>query len=442
MKSLQEVVRRVGKLVEPSQAEKERLNSLAADLLTRTNTQARKYAAIHDVILGGSYAKGTWLPGDVDIDIFIRIAPETSESIFERLGLSVGARATSGYPRGKKYAQHPYTEATVDGVKVNIVPCYDVEPPNWKSAADRSPYHLRLVERLPDRQKFQIRLLKKFMKGVGVYGAEIEFQGFSGYAAEVLVMAHDDFEGVLRFFAEFKPRGPEEFFHLLDPVDEGRDLARAISLEKLGRMVLASRAFLRNPSQGYFSGLKRVRRPSVEGDIIGIVFGHGKLSEDTLWGELKKTLRHLESHVEAKGFRIARSIAVSNGSDSAAFLFLPEFSVLPRIERRVGPSIDRKAEAEQFIALNRRRAKLIWVGDDARVKLLQDRSHTQLLELLEDTIKGGVKRVGASREMAVGIAKNGRVVTGPRLSKLLPTNQWLRKGMEEIASDTIGTGSS
>jgi tRNA nucleotidyltransferase (CCA-adding enzyme) len=440
MKSLQGVVATVRKLVEPSRAEKERLKTLAAGLLSKTRKQASRHAAIHDVILGGSYAKGTWLPGDVDIDIFIRMAPETTERAFERLGLSVGARATSGYPRGKKYAQHPYTEATVNGVKVNLVPCYDVTPPNWKSAADRSPYHLRLVEGLPERQKFQIRLLKKFMKSVGVYGAEIEFQGFSGYAAEVLVMAHDDFEGVLRFFAEFKPQSPEEFFHLPDPVDEGRDLARAISLEKLGRMVLASRAFLRNPSQSYFSGPKKTGKQSVQEEVISVIFTHGKLSEDTLWGELKRTLRHLESHIEAKGFKIARAIAVSNGTDSSAFLFIPEFSTLPGIEQRVGPSVDRKAETEQFISLNRRRAKLIWVGDDARVKLLQDRSQTELTDLLDDTIKGGLRRVGASREIAAGIARNGRVVTGARLHRLESANQWLRKGMEEIASDTIGTG--
>ena len=135
MKSPQDVLRSVRKLVEPSQLEKESLSVLASALLSRTSTQARKYAAVHDVILGGSYAKGTWLPGDVDIDIFIRMAPKTSERTFERLGLAVGALATSGYPRGKKYAQHPYTEATVDGVKVNIVPCYDVEPPELEECS-------------------------------------------------------------------------------------------------------------------------------------------------------------------------------------------------------------------------------------------------------------------------------------------------------------------
>jgi len=50
---------------------------------------------------------------------------------------------------GKKYAQHPYTEATVEGVRVNIVPCFDVKAGEWMSAADRSPYHVELIEGLP-----------------------------------------------------------------------------------------------------------------------------------------------------------------------------------------------------------------------------------------------------------------------------------------------------
>ncbi|HUI85855.1 MAG TPA: CCA tRNA nucleotidyltransferase [Nitrososphaerales archaeon] len=438
MKSLRSVLEEATEIVVPSAQEKRRLDALALELLRRTREAAKGQRRVRDVVLGGSFAKGTWLPKDVDIDIFVRMRPETSEREFERLGLAIGERATAGYPRGKKYAQHPYTEATVDGVKVNVVPCYDVEPGKWKSAADRSPYHLGLVEKMSEGQKLQVRLLKRFMKGVGVYGAEIESQGFSGYAAEVLVLRNGGFGGVLDFFADFKPPSPEEFFHLSDPVDENRDLARAISPEKVGRLILASRAFLNEPSLSYFRGYKRKKRPGMKSVVVALVFTHDVLSEDTLWGELKRTLSHVQAHLEAKGFKIARSLAASDAKRSSALLFLPEVDTLPSVEVRTGPSVDRRAETTEFLSRNQSRARLVWVGEDARVRFIQSRRFTSLVKLLEDVTRD-VGQVGASKAMAVGIARSGRIATGSRLTSLASSHDWLRQGVDELVSDTIGT---
>ena len=190
----------------------------------------------------------------------MKISPRVDEARFESIGLNVGRAAARGYPHGKKYAQHPYTEATVDGVKVNIVPCYDVKPGEWKSAADRSPYHVEFVRKhLDEEKKTQVRLLKRFMKVVGVYGAEIENEGFSGYAAEVLVHLHGSFEKVLEYFATLRPSG-ESLFTLKDPVDEERELSRAISKETVARMILASRAFLGSPTSGSSDRSRTIRQ--------------------------------------------------------------------------------------------------------------------------------------------------------------------------------------
>jgi tRNA nucleotidyltransferase (CCA-adding enzyme) len=341
---LQRVLAAATRLVLPKPAEEKRLAELGEFLLTRTRAAADRHPEVRGVVMGGSFAKGTWLPTNVDIDVFVLIDPATSEKDFERIGLAVASKATSGFPKGKKYAQHPYVEATVNGVKVNIVPCFAVEPPNWKSAADRSPFHVKLVEELSQDRKTQVRLLKRFMRGVGVYGAEIEVQGFSGYAAEVLVIRHGNFEGVLKNFAELKRVGEDLLFTLPDPVDENRDLAKAISNESVGRMVLASRAFLRRPSLAFFGEVLGRSRPRVRNELVGLVFSHPKLSEDTLWGELRRTLRHITNAVEEKGFKLARAMAASDNISNSAFLFLPEFSSLPPVEQRLGPTVERAKE--------------------------------------------------------------------------------------------------
>jgi tRNA nucleotidyltransferase (CCA-adding enzyme) len=440
MKSLAGVVKEATRLVRPSPAEERRLGALAEGLMRKTRRAAAAHPETAGVVLGGSYAKGTWLPNDVDIDIFVKFRTDTDEATFERVGLEVGAAATSGHPRGKKYAQHPYTEATVGGVKVNVVPCYDVEKGLWRSAADRSPFHVVLVEVLPEAKKTEVRLLKKFMRGVGVYGAEIQNQGFSGYVAEVLVMNHGGLEGVLGHFANFRP-APDSFTMALpDPVDERRDLGRAVSGEKLGRMILASREFLSRPSLAFFRGMKGKARPDLKGEVVALAFSHPPLSEDTLWGELKKTLHQVEARADRAGFKVARVLAASDNLKSSALLFLPEFDVLPRLEQRVGPTVDRRDETEQFLSKNRRRTKLAWVGPDGRTRILQARAHTEFVAFLKDEVVGGLEDLGASREMERGIARSGRLLTGRTLLQAARSKKWLGEGLTEIVSDSLGTG--
>ena len=442
MRRLSSVLTRAVELVRPTPSEKAKVESLAGSLLTKTARAASKFSETRGALLGGSFAKGTWLPGHVDLDIFVRIDPSVPEDQFEKIGLSVGKAVTEGFPRGKKYAQHPYTEATVDGIRVNIVPCYAVKDKQWKSAADRSPFHVDLVKALPEATKTQVKFLKRFMKAVGVYGAEIQTQGFSGYVAEVLVMKLGNFEGVLSWFADHLHWSEERPFSLRDPVDEGRDLAIAVSGEKLGRMVLASREFLRRPRLAFFHELSGRTRPSVRSSVIGVLFSHERLTEDTLWGELRKTSRHVVRHLEVHGFRVARSMAASNNQDRSAILIIPEVSALPGVEQRVGPTVDRKKDVEAFISSNSTRSRLVWVDEDARVRLLRPRQYVQVTDLLDDIVKGRAGRVGASRELERGMKKSAKVVWGPSLARAAASQGWLDDGIREITSDALGTRKS
>jgi tRNA nucleotidyltransferase (CCA-adding enzyme) len=429
-------------LVTPTTCRERSVGALARSLLLRTRRAAARFPETRGVLIGGSFAKGTWLPGYVDLDIFVRIDPKTPEDKFERIGLAVGEAATRGFPQGKKFAQHPYTEAIVKGIRVNIVPCYSVRKGEWKSAADRSLFHVQVVKRLSAERKTQIRLLKRFMKAVGVYGAEIETQGFSGYAAEVLVMRFGSLEGVLRYFAGFHPFSRERFFSLPDPVDGGRDLAIAISGEKVGRMILASREFLRNPKGTYFQEMRGKNHPALRGMVFAVVFAHRPLSEDTLWGELRKTTKHIVRHLDMNGFKIARSMAASDNKLSSAILLIPEYDVLPEFEQRIGPTVDRKKDVEAFISSNRKGAKLIWLDEEARARLLRPRRYVSLADLLVDIVQGKAGPIGASSELERGMKRGGSVLNGPSLAQAASTSKWLDDGIREIVSDALGTRTS
>lgn len=439
MSRLAGVLSRAEALAKPTAEEDRRIGKLARSLLASTKRSAARFPETKGVLLGGSYAKGTWLSGHVDLDIFVKLDPSTSDAEFERIGLRIGEATTRGYPSGKKFAQHPYTEATVDGVRVNIVPCFAVERGRWKSAADRSPFHVGLVGRLPERTKSQIRLLKLFMHAIGVYGAEIEKRGFSGYVAEVLVMKLGRFEDVLGWFAN--KAGPDEgkTFTLPDPVDEGRDLGIAVSGESLGRMVLASREFLRRPHVAFFREMTGRERPPMRERVVVLVFSHAAMSEDTLWGELRRTTKHLVKHVENQGFAIARSMAASDNNKRSAIMLIPEVDELPRLEQRLGPTVDRKKDVEAFLESNANDSRLVWVDDEARVRMLKPRRHTRLKALLEDLARGREGSIGASREVEVGMRRSASILSGAQLARAASSASWLRTGIREIATDAIGT---
>ena len=439
MTAVADVVARAKRMVAPSDAEASRVGAIAASLVSKTEDAAARYPQTRGVLLGGSFAKGTWLPRRVDLDIFVRFDPSTPDQEFEKLGLEIGAEATRGHPVGKKFAQHPYTEATVDGVRVNIVPCFDVKRGEWRSAADRSPFHVELIGALQDEKKAQVRLLKAFMGAAGVYGAEIHRQGFSGYVAEVLILKLGGFQEAAEWFSSYHLPYEGKAFTLTDPVDDGRDLGTAVSGESLGRMVLACRGFLRSPAPGYFSKLPPRVRSSLNGRVVAVAFSHVVLSEDTLWGELRRTTKHVVRHLEEEGFRVARSIAASDNQRHSAILLVPEIDELPPLAQRIGPTVDRRKDVEAFLSTNSKSSRLAWVDGDARVRILLPREHTSLDALLADVVRGRAGPIGASKEVEAGMKRSARVLRGRALSREAAASGWLRDGIREITSDAIGT---
>ncbi|MGI0036192.1 MAG: nucleotidyltransferase domain-containing protein, partial [Nitrososphaera sp.] len=171
MVDLHAVIAKALPLCEPLKGENKELEEVAqlAMKLVKERT-----AGLHEVVgvfFGGSFAKGTWLRGDADIDIFVKIKPSVNERRFEELGKEIGLSALKAHRPQLRYSDHPYVEAFIRKVRVNIVPCYEVEQGKWQSAADRSPFHTEYVSTNFDSEKRnQARLLKRFFKSCGLYG--------------------------------------------------------------------------------------------------------------------------------------------------------------------------------------------------------------------------------------------------------------------------------
>jgi tRNA nucleotidyltransferase (CCA-adding enzyme) len=163
------------------------------------------------------------------------------------------------------------------------------------------------------------------------------------------------------------------------------------------------------------------------------------MSEDTLWGELRKTTKHIVRHLQVQGFTVARSMAASDNYGRSAILLIPEYSELPRLEQRVGPTVDRRKDVEAFVTSNAKDSLLVWVDGDARLRLLRTRRHTKLADLLSDVVRGKAGPVGASKEIEAGMKRSASVLHGSSLARASSSSRWLQDGIREITSDAVGT---
>src|SRR3972149_10466057 len=157
--------------VTPTKEERIRIEALAKELEQKVAFSCAEHGVNAVVRVEGSIAKNTWLREEPDVDIFMRLPASIPRKDLGKISLEITREATEGSKQIERFAEHPYLEAFVEGVRVNIVPCYAVKRGEWLSATDRTPFHTDYVKkRLNKTLRNEVRLLKKFMQGIGVYG--------------------------------------------------------------------------------------------------------------------------------------------------------------------------------------------------------------------------------------------------------------------------------
>jgi tRNA nucleotidyltransferase (CCA-adding enzyme) len=410
------LISKVLPLCEPTQSEERRIAEVAKEAKALVDNYVARLDDVVDVVFGGSFAKGTWLPHHADIDIFVKIMPSVGVEEFEEMGRNIGSEALKNFGPKLRYSDHPYVEVFVNNVRVNVVPCYDVQQGKWQSAADRSPFHTHYISSHFDNEKRrQARLLKKFFKSVGIYGAEISTEGFSGYVSEVLVLKYSSFENVLLAAADWQERqiiavsdydsdfvkasnGP---LIIIDPVDRRRNLGTAISPQSVAKFMLAARAFLEKPSLEFFEEGKSHRRGARKlllPNVLVVEFSHEKKSPDIIWGQLKRSINAIAKQLELAHFEVLRSSCVTDERSSAALAFLLESITLPAYTKKKGPQIFRRKDTASFLS-NRKKPLAIWVDREMRVVMLIERKATDARKFVKSLLLNHRENSGISRDL-------------------------------------------
>jgi len=382
--ALDAVLDRVSERVTPDADERERLRAVTAELTERAEAAIDDLPIDADVTQVGSSARSTWLAGDRDIDLFVRFPTSIDREALERYGLDVGhAVLPDGH---EEYAEHPYVKGEYDGFDVDLVPCYAIDSAREiRSAVDRTPFHdAYLQARYTPELAAGARLLKRFMKGVGVYGSDLRTEGFSGYLVELLILEHGGFVPLVEAAAEWHPPvrfdsrgdgGPAEIspseadaatfddpLVVIDPTDPDRNVAAVLSAANLARFQHYCREFLDDPRESLFfpeptdpidgAGVREHldRRGS---HAVAVTFDTPDVVEDQLYPQLRRSLGGVTDELDRHGFDTLRATTVADGvgeDETGRSVLFVETAVdeRPAVERHEGPPVHVGEHAASF----------------------------------------------------------------------------------------------
>jgi tRNA nucleotidyltransferase (CCA-adding enzyme) len=449
---MEKVLSTVLKRVTPEADERARMSALTEKLENKIASASKRLGVKTVVRVEGSVAKNTWLSGEPDIDVFMRIPPSVPRESLGDVCLRVAREATKGSVQIERFAEHPYLEAIVDDVRVNVVPCYTTKRGEWLSATDRTPYHTDYMKKhLTVKMRTEVRLLKKFMKGTGAYGAEIKVGGFSGYLCELLILEYRTFVKTLEAFARHKQRiivdieghyeKREEELVLLfreslvvvDPVDRGRNVASAVQTQKFYSFIAAAQAFLKEPSIEFFYppktadlSWKEIEKGLKErgSTIVFVVFDGVKAVPDVLWGQLYKSQRSLRRLVQLNDFKILRDLAWSDEKELNMFVFELEHCCISPVRKHLGPPLDKEKECEKFVAkyLDSPDEVCGPYVEDGRWVVLVRRKFTDACELLRERLKEGGRNAGVAEGISRILRKGFKVLVNEEIVEIYKRN--------------------
>ncbi len=424
MREIERVIEEARKLVEPSAEIVERAKKAEKEIEKRLKKLLDEYPEIEFRFLG-SYARNTWLPESLEIDVFLLFPESYSFEELERVSLEIGKKAVDSYEL--RYASHPYVHGTVKGVEVDIVPCYRLSKiDKVRSAVDRTPFHHEWVKDRIRGKEGDVRLLKRFMKVINVYGAEYRIRGFSGYLCELLIVHYGSFLSTVKEASKWKrnlvidpskgriytKKGLENIL-VIDPVDEKRNVAANLSINSLARFVEACRVFLESPSTEFFiyrrqSFDKEKLKEEIENRFVCcVVFDRPPIVEDNLYTQLERAEKRIVKILEENDFSVLKS---GHYAENNCYLIFELLSgIISGVKKHYGPRFESYAHSMKFIEKNREYSRFF---EDGRYVTFRKRKFRDARSLIEHAISNEYRSMGKDVSEFI---KRGRVLEGSEM---------------------------
>jgi len=413
-----EIERKVLELVAPSPDERRELEDVIEELKECVKQEIKKRKLPVFIKLVGSTAKDTYLKNSLDIDLFLLFPTSISKEDIARNALSIGRLFLKDTE--ECYAEHPYIRGYFKDCKAEIVPCYKIENASQKlSAVDRTPLHTEYVKKyLSKPQRHEVRLFKQFLKGIGCYGAEAEVEGFSGYLCEILIIRYDSFQNLVQNAQSWKygkkltlSDGNHQSFDnpltFIDPVDNDRNVASALSKEKFDLFVKACEEYLQYPRVTFFfpNETQTWSLNTIKSEIqkqkclyIGVVFSKPDIIVENLYPQIRKAARSISEACERYGFTIFDTRFHVDESGNLIFIIIKtKNELISKTLVHVGPPVKLEKNVRDFI--------LKWEDNPSVIKKPYEKNGRFYVEIkrkfrnIKDFLKYQVKNLSMGKHL-------------------------------------------
>ena len=308
-------------------------------------------------VVGGSFAKKTWLRGNCDIDIFVQFDYKKYKDKSRQISDILEKSLKKLYPE-RLHGSRDYFRVKRGAYIFEIVPILKITKAEQAvNITDVSPLHTQWVKK--HHNEDEIRLSKAFARAQDVYGAESYLHGFSGYVLEVLTIHYGSFLKFMKAASQWKQQtiiDSERLLHnpllelnnakiqspliLVDPVDRMRNAAAALSREKYHLFIQKCKAYLKKPNQRSFLVKKKI----IPKGAIAFAFPLSK--KKSVAGTYFSLFNKLKRQLILEGFVLKKSDFVVEDSLILWFLFQRE-QLSEFIERR-GPPVSAKEHVKRF----------------------------------------------------------------------------------------------
>ncbi|MCK5107448.1 MAG: nucleotidyltransferase domain-containing protein [Nanoarchaeota archaeon] len=347
-----DILKEVLSKIKPEGKDK-RINEFVKELQKRVGKKA-------EVFIGGSFAKGTYLKDNYDIDVFVRFYKEGKIS-------DVLEKCLKGLDYEKIHGSRDYFQIKND-FNFEIVPVLRInKPEDAINVTDMSPLHVNWVNKNGKNLKDDIRLLKQFCKACKVYGAESYIKGFSGHVVDILVINYGGFEKVLKASLKWKKKEVIDYYNyhkgkvmwnmnksklnspliVVDPVLPSRNAAAALSDEKLNMFVDSAKKFLKEKDKKFFV-VEKFNVEKFKGLVLEFESLKGKkeskilyMKEDVVGAKILKAYEFIsKALVEFK--------VIDSGWDFEYMWFKVKNNEIEKEFERIGPDVGMKDAVKKF----------------------------------------------------------------------------------------------
>jgi len=439
-KHLNDILESVSARITPTPEQHAEIECILKKVLAKTKAFADPEGVGYTI--AGSFIRNTYMLDKREFDLFLMFPEDTSREKLEKKGLEIGKRIIDSL-HGKSviaYAEHPYIRGKINAFDVDIVPAYAIKDASKiRSAVDRTPFHnIWLQKHLSPRLVAEVRLLKQFLKGQGLYGSDTKTEGFSGYLCELLTVEYKYFTKLLRAASSWKPgdvfidpgaRHPtakeqtevKKRFHgqpmvAIDPVDPNRNVASVLTPANFMRFVSSSKELLSDPTEEFFFPKRDVDVKKLSAllkgrgtEFIAVEFASPGVLPDILYPQLRRTAQRIAKVMRESEFVPIGFDVYSNGKS----VIMMELEVwrLPRIRKLEGPPVFSKPHAKEFVEKYRKKGR-VWTEGDRHVAEIQrefTEADAKMHAFLSDKV-AALKEKGVASYVADSVAKGFKIL--------------------------------